>query len=100
MKTKVIFRTFRKPAADLHGGEVIALFPEVPADVLGNYCQSYQHTGQHGAASVNLTYWTRPSTPEEIAPLAEELRSIGYELQIIKRTPANSHRARLAALAS
>ena len=30
--------------------EPFALFPELPADNYGNYCDSYQHVGQHCAA--------------------------------------------------
>ena len=62
MKTKVIFRTFRK------GGDVIAYFPEIPADRCPSHCMSYAHCGQHGAA---LAYWsgtTRPATPAEVRP--------------------------------
>ena len=43
--TKVVFRQWRsKPH------EIIALFPEVPADLDGYTCMSYEHVGQHGAA--------------------------------------------------
>jgi hypothetical protein len=29
---------------------VIALFPEIPADIEGRYCLSYEHFGKRGAA--------------------------------------------------
>jgi hypothetical protein len=75
MKTKTIFRTF-------HGtGDTIALFPEIPADVYGHHCQSYQRIGQHGAASPDLTHCTRPATPDEIAELRTELERMGYEVE-------------------
>lgn len=73
---KVIFRTFKE-------GDVIALFPELPGDMDPySTCMSYQHVGQHGAASVSLPNM-RPSTPEEYAPLLDELtRVIGYNVRI------------------
>jgi len=74
MKTKTIFRTF-------HTGDVIALFPEVPSDGWGHNCMSYQHVGQHGGASPELSFCTRPSTPDEIAPLKAELERIGYTVE-------------------
>ena len=83
MKDKVIFRTWKD------NGEVIALFPEIPSDRNGYYCTSYQHVGQHGGGSVALTMvHTKPSTAEEIAPLAAELTSIGYVLEPrLRETP-------------
>ena len=89
-KTKVIFRAFDSD------GEIIALFPEIPADTQLGHCMSYMHVGQHCGASVDLSPYTRPATPEEYAPLAEELTRIGYDLQICKRITAAMSRARLA----
>ena len=86
---KTIFRTFRA------SGETIALFPEVPYDRHGDFCMSYMHTGQHGAASpMGDTRLTRPATPEEIAPLANELARIGYTLTPVRRASDAMHRAR------
>lgn len=82
-KTLVVFRTFKK------GGDVIALFPEIPGDSKGNV-SSYMHIGQHGAASYHgVIADTRPSTPEEIEPLKTELESepYGYSLELRKRIP-------------
>lgn len=90
MKTKTIFR--------IHRGEVIALFPEIPATVTGRDCESYMHTGQHGAACPNLArYGFRLATPEEYAPLAAELARIGYELEIRQKITPAMTRARYAA---
>lgn len=83
MKTLTIFRKFKS-------GEVIALFPLVPSSSNGFYCQSYQHIGQHGGASPNLVHDTKLAAKKEFAPLAKELRQIGYKLQIGKRFPRNS----------
>ena len=92
MKTKIIYRTFR------NDGDTIALFPEIPADVRGDFCQSYQHVGQHGAASpmgADFCRRTRPATPEEVAPLERELREIGYEnIVTVKRCSPAMHLAR------
>jgi hypothetical protein len=88
MKTKVLFRTFRD------GGDVVALFPERPADNQLGHCLSYQAIGQHGAASVDLSFCTRPSTAEEIAPLKAELERIGYNVQTVQRVTAAMHRKR------
>jgi hypothetical protein len=46
-KTTVIFRKFRQ-------GDIIALFPMINADNKPGHFQSYQHIGQHGAASRDL----------------------------------------------
>lgn len=89
-RVKVIFRKF-------HNGEVIALFPAIPADGCAEHCLSYQHVGQHGAASVDLSHCTVPTTPAEYAALAEELRSIGYVLTIRQRITHVEHKARLLA---
>ena len=39
----VVFRRWQN-------GDVIALFPELPADLYGEYCDAYEHVGQHGGA--------------------------------------------------
>ena len=76
--TPVIFRKFKT-------GEVLALFPTLPGTNDPHTCQSYQHIGQHGAASADCSY-TKPATPAEYADLLRELVSIGYDdLKIVKR---------------
>jgi hypothetical protein len=91
MKTKTIFRTF-------HTGDVIALFPEIPADYLGHHCMSYQTIGQHGAASPDLSHCTRAATADEIRPLRAELERMGYNIHEVKRITAAMHRARFTEL--
>lgn len=79
-KTVVVFRVWKK------GGEVIALFPSIPASVSGNLCQSYQHIGQHGGADYqHVIYKTTPARHEEYYDLMKELEGIGYNLKIQKR---------------
>lgn len=87
-KTKVHLRTFRKT------GEVIALFPEIPATRTGDTCESYMHVGQHGGAYPGPIQGTRPATPEESAPLAAELERIGYNLAPVSRITPAMHRTR------
>lgn len=81
MKTKVMFRIFH--------GEVIALFPDLPAAVGESDCASYGHIGQHSAADYRLVMRkSRPATHDEYRELYAELRRIGYKLQIVKRGTA------------
>jgi hypothetical protein len=77
----------------------LALFPEIPADIHGHHCQSYQHVGQHGGADFSLCIGkTNPASPGEYADLKEELESIGYRLEVVHRiTPAMAE-ARLEAI--
>lgn len=75
IKTKVIFRKF----AD---GQIIALFPEMPEGFL---IGSYMHVGQHGTASKGIVQTTKLATPEECTDLFNEIESIGYDLQIVKK---------------
>ena len=78
-KTEVIFRVFKE-------GNVLAMLPYEKYDRRGEFCNSYQHIGQHGAADyVGCMRETRPAKPEEYNELFQELTSIGYDLKIIKR---------------
>lgn len=91
----VVFRKWRD------GFGVIALFPEIPADLYGYYCESYEHIGQHsGADYFGVIMNTVPVKPEESADLAEELRIIGYDLRPIQRASQihHEHRRHLARL--
>jgi len=94
MKTKVIFRKWRNT------GDIIALFPQEPANWQGNHCLSYEHVGQHGAASPLITMGsTRLASPEEYAPLMRELQSIGYKLKVGKKFTAQDREIRRKASA-
>lgn len=82
--TRVVFKKF--PEDD--GGDVIALFPDEDADQQGNI-MSYQHVGQHGAASPELIEELEDATPEEYAPLKKELENLGgpeggYKLEVVQ----------------
>ena len=86
---RVIFRRWRDT------GTLIALFPGLPADYEGWFCDAYEHVGQHGGADYHgVIQATQPVNVEEAAPLAEELERIGYVLQPIKRASDRVHEAR------
>jgi hypothetical protein len=74
---RVVLRRWRK------GGDVIALFPELPATVDG-LVTSYQHLGQHGAADYHHVISQTAPVPldgpdRERDELLAELSSIGYQ---------------------
>lgn len=87
MKTLTIFRAYSD-------GSIIALFPELnyengEASERG-LCMSYVHVGQHGEADyAGVIANTEPADDWQIEDLAEELRSIGYDLDIRKKKPVN-----------
>jgi len=76
----VIWRTWKSGPAK---GEIIALFPTVPADMTGRLVVSYEHIGQHGAADPHVVMRQTPPAYEEDWPkfsaLLSELREIGYQ---------------------
>ena len=77
-KVAVIFRVWKKT------GDVIAFFPEIPADYNGYLMSSYEHIGQHGAADYfGLIPDTYLATRSEYAELKKELTSIGYKLKVV-----------------
>jgi hypothetical protein len=90
-KTLVIFRRWRD------SDNIIALFPEIPADINGWFCEAYEHVGQHGGADYqNVIAATKPVEPEDAADLADELTRIGYKLMPIRRASQRNHEARRA----
>ncbi|RTL04973.1 hypothetical protein EKK58_09205 [Candidatus Dependentiae bacterium] len=88
-KTKVIFRKFKQ------GGDIIAFFPELPGTNSPNTCMNYMHIGQHGHGDANCGH-TIPAKRAEYMPLLKELRSIGYNLEIVNKF-APAHRAKRVA---
>ena len=90
--TLVIFRRWRD------NGDIIALFPELPSNQQGLFCEAYEHVGQHGGADYHgVIAASRPTTQEAAAPLAKELERIGYRLRPIKRASRRAHERRRAA---
>jgi len=85
----VVFRRWKE------SGGIIALFPELPADMQGRYCDAYEHVGQHGGADYRgVIEATKPVSSDEAANLANELRTIGYVLRPVKRAGRKHHDAR------
>lgn len=81
VKTKVMFRKFQNGTAI---DEIIALFPDEPWN--DEYCTSYMHNGQHSGADYDYVLKnSRFATPDEYQALKQELESIGYTLQVMKR---------------
>lgn len=84
----VVFRRWRN-------GGVIALFPDLPADLYGDYCDAYEHVGQHGGADYHgVIQATKPCSVDDAADLVAELRTIGYALRPIQRASRVHHEAR------
>ena len=77
--TIVIFRKWSN-------GNIIALFPEIPADIDKKFCQSYEHVGQHGGADYqHVIRSTKAATVDEYSELLQELEQIGYDDLIIRK---------------
>jgi len=82
----VVFRRWKE------NGDVIALFPALPADLYGEYCDAYEHVGQHGGADYHgVVQHTRPCSLNDAADLVTELRRIGYILQPRRRASQVHH---------
>lgn len=88
-KTKVIFRIARDKSR-----EVCALFPALAGTNDPWTCSCYVHVGQHSSASVDYVRASRLAKPHEYADLAQELRRIGYKLDIRKRFTSTDLEAR------
>tara|TARA_Y100000310_G_C20220314_1_gene595447 strand:- start:283 stop:561 length:279 start_codon:yes stop_codon:yes gene_type:complete len=91
--TPVIYRKYKQ------NGDILALFPSIPHDHNGYYCESYQHIGQHGGADyVHCIGITTPATPAEYADLHAELIRVGYDdLKVYQRVTPIHHTERFAA---
>lgn len=86
---RVVFRKWRDT------GSVIALFPAIPTDLQGWYCEAYEHVGQHGGADYHgVIRATQPAMPTEYRSLANELDGIGYRVKPIKRASYRHHEQR------
>ncbi len=75
---------FRKWAKGYGKGDIIALFPCVPAGI--GLVSSYMHIGQHGAADYRYVISiTVPAKPREYASLLRELLERGYDVLVRER---------------
>ena len=91
--TPVIFRCWP-------GGDVVALFPSLAGNYTGSECVSYEHIGQHSAASLpHVMKRTRAARLAEYVELKKELECIGYVLGVRGREtePMRSARRKMAA---
>lgn len=87
--TPVVVRRWRDT------GDLIALFPGLPADHQGVFVDSYMHVGQHAAADYHgVVLATKPVSEDEAAGLIRELQRTGYRLKVIKRAFRKHHNAR------
>lgn len=85
-ETVVVFRVWNR------GGDVIALFPELPGSSDPSTCLSYECAGQHGHADTSIVRGsTRAASEAEYAPIKRELEVLGYSLLVQNRFPSNSH---------
>lgn len=68
-------------------GDILAVFPHEKYHTESNphlkLC--YAHVGQHSAASKGYYSRLPKATPEQYKSLADELTSIGYDLQILNK---------------
>lgn len=85
--TDVIFKVFSE-------GDVIAMFPGLAGSSKLWQCLSYQHSGQHGPADIQLTRTLKTARPAEYASLKRELERQGYTLKIVKRATIRHERMR------
>ena len=86
----VVFRRWRD------NGDVIALFPELPADIYGDYCDAYEHVGQHGGADYHgVIQHTKPCSLNDAADLAAELTD--HRLQTEADSASKPHPSRQSA---
>lgn len=95
-KDIVIFRRFKGK----DGGDIIALFPEIPANRDGTLCESYMRVGQHGGADcggvIQGSYPARTSD-DDVYDLYKELQRIGYNLVVKQKESAQMRAVRRAA---
>ena len=76
-------------------GDIVAVFPERPADDEGRYCQSYDEMGQQVAIEYDSIFEeTVPASKAEYGRLAHELTMLGYRLQPMTEATAPMHERR------
>ncbi len=81
--TKVIFR-------QEDNGNLVAVFPEMPADMFGRDMTCYAHIGQHSAMCIEYYWETKPA--KHYDALLAELQAIGYDdLKVMKRISRNAY---------
>ena len=79
-KTKMCFLVHESP----YGPDVFAYFVDEIADYEGNHT-SYAHIGQHSACCIEYAKESRQAKHSEYLPLFNELRSIGYHIEVVSK---------------
>lgn len=67
-----------------NNNEIIAFMPYAICNWQGDFT-CYAHIGQHSMTDYNYYLCCKPATQEEYQNLYNELKSIGYEIEIIKK---------------
>lgn len=84
-KEHITDMVFRVETTGDFKGTVFALFPH-EVSCLSGRVTSYQHIGQHSNVDYNHCIQTsRPASEDEYCDLKEELESIGYSINVVKR---------------
>lgn len=76
---KMIFKKDTK-----NNNEIIAFMPYEFCNWQGQFT-CYAHIGQHSSCDYGYYLQCKPATYQEYKPLLEELKSIGYDIQVINR---------------
>ena len=76
---KMIFKKDTK-----NNNEIIAFMPYEFCNWQGQFT-CYAHIGQHSSCAYDYYLQCKPATYQEYKPLLEELKSIGYDVQVINR---------------
>ena len=72
-----------KPEGDLPRN-VFAFFPELKNNNKNTF-SCYAHIGQHSVCSLEYASNCEEASPEQYKELMQELESIGYNLEIVKK---------------
>ena len=79
MKTKVLFLIDKDTE-----NEVFAYFKDIAENQWRDYKSSYSHVGQHSPCHPNYANECTKASPAQYAALQQELKGIGYDLEIIE----------------
>jgi hypothetical protein len=78
-KTDVIFRKEKN-------GDILAVFPYEPYNDIIGLVGCYAHVGQHSGCQYDyVRQETKPAQPNEYNDLLNELKGIGYNVNIVKK---------------
>ena len=82
---KIIFKK------DKETNEIVAFMPYDFQTWQGEFT-CYAHVGQHSYSCYDYYRECKPATPEEYKDLKQELESIGYNVEVIKRINGKKYR--------